>query len=812
MAELVATMVVGPLLSIVKEKASSYLLDQYKVMEGMEEQHRILTRKLPAILDVITDAEEAASHREGAKAWLLEVKRVAYEANEIFDEFKYEALQREAKKNGHYSELGFDIIKLFPTHNRFVFRQKMGKKLCRVCRPLRFDVDSLAKSIAEVLPKKSIVESASKKGPFDILQDALRGHRYLLVLDDVWNREHDKWEKLKSCLTHDAKGSVVLTTTCDEGVAKIMGTVKSYNLAALEDNFIKEIIESRAFSLQKEEERPSVLVNMVGEIVKRCRGYPLAATAQGSVLRTKTSEEEWKAISSRSSICTEESGILQILKLSYNDLPSQMKQCFAFCVVFLKDYVIDVEKLIQLWIAHGFSLEQKEVSPETIGKRIFSELASRSFFVDVKGRKVTSRRSGEMRQSSYHMLTCKIHDLMHDVALSTMENECALALEQPSMIEWLPDSARHLLLSCQEPETILNDSLAKRSPAIQTLLCDTGMEDPLQHLSKYSSLKALRLNIWSTSLPLKSKHLHHLRYLDLSKSDIEALPKDICILYSLQVLNVSDCIELRRLPRQMKYMTALRHLYTHGCPSMTSMPSDLQKLLSLQTLTCFVAGTGSECSHVGELQQLNLGGQLELRGLHNVTVGDAKEANLGNKELQELTLEWGIGNDDDALLLDGLKPHDRLQAITIISYGGTTFPTWLVMLRNVVEIHLSGCNKLQWLFSYDTSFTFPNLKEFTLRNLDSLERWWELSHGQQGKEIIFPQLEKLFIVSFRKLIALPEAALLGGSYGNMARSACPALKVLELKNLRSFEGWDVVEGSQRDEIMFPQLEKLHVID
>ncbi|KAJ1277351.1 hypothetical protein BS78_05G288000 [Paspalum vaginatum] len=132
MAELAVSMVVGPLVSLVKDKVSNYLLDQYNVMEGMEKQHKILKRKLPAILDIMADAEQQASHR-GVKAWLEELKTVAYVANDAFDEFQYEALRRKAKKEGHITKLGLMAgVKLFPTHNRLAFRNKMGNKLSTI--------------------------------------------------------------------------------------------------------------------------------------------------------------------------------------------------------------------------------------------------------------------------------------------------------------------------------------------------------------------------------------------------------------------------------------------------------------------------------------------------------------------------------------------------------------------------------------------------------------------------------------------------------------------------------------------------------
>uniref|UniRef100_A0ACD5ZNA2 Uncharacterized protein n=1 Tax=Avena sativa TaxID=4498 RepID=A0ACD5ZNA2_AVESA len=825
MAEIVVSMAIGPLVSMLRDKASSYLLDQYNVMEGMEEQHRTLKRKLPAILDVITDAEEqATAHREGAKAWLQELKKVAYQANEVFDEFKYEALRREARKNGHYHQLGFNAIKLFPTHNRVEFRHRMGSKLCRILQDIEvllaemqvfgfkyrppppmskqwrqtdyiiidpqeiarrsrdreiknivdillgraskadlavvpivgmgglgkttlaqliynepqiqkhfqlllwvcvsdtFDVNFLAKSIVEASPKKN---EDTEKPPLDRLQKLVSGQRYLLVLDDVWNREVHKWERLKVCLQHGGTGSVVLTTTRDNRVAEIMGTDKPYPLKNLEDSFLKEIIEVKAFGLQ--EKKPAKLVEMVGEIAERCSGSPLAATALGSVLRTKTSVKEWKAVLSRSSICTEETGILPILKLSYNDLPSHMKQCFAFCAVFPKDYKIDVDKLIQLWIANGFIPEHKEDSLETIGKQIFSELASRSFFMDKEESK---------DDKHYSRTTWKIHDLMHDIAMFVMEKECVVANKKPSDTEWFPDTARHLFLSSEVTEGILNDSMKKRSPAIQTLLCHQSVWSPLQDVSKYSSLHALKLCIVTKSFPLKPKYLHHLRYLDLSNSDIKALPEDISILYNLQMLDLSYCSDLHQLPRQMKYMTSLRHLYTHGCRKLKSMPPELGKLTKLQTLTCFVAAhSGPDCCDVAELEHLNLGGQLELCQVENIDMeSEAKLANLGNKnDLKELRLRWTYVCDSE--VLSNFKPHDGLEVLRIYSYGGKC----MGMLQNMVEIHLFRCLRLQVLFRCGTSFTFPKLKQLTLEHMLDFERWSEINERREG-QIIFAVL------------------------------------------------------------------------
>uniref|UniRef100_A0A0E0EVI7 Uncharacterized protein n=1 Tax=Oryza meridionalis TaxID=40149 RepID=A0A0E0EVI7_9ORYZ len=889
-----AEYLVGPLLSKVLEKASSFLVDMYKVMDGMEDQRETLERLLPAILDVIQDAEEKKNHRSGLVcAWLKSLKKVSYEAIDVFDEFKYESLRREAKKKGHrnHTMLGMDSVSLFPSRNPIVFRYRMGKKLRKIVEKIKelvsemnsfglvhqqetpkqwrktdsimvdFDKDIVIRSRDE--EKKKIIRILLDKANntdltvlpivgmgglgkttfaqliyndpeiekhfplrrwccvsdvFDVvtiannicmsterdrekalqdLQKEVGGKKYLIVLDDVWERDYDKWGKLKTCLKKGGMGSAVLTTTRDAEVARIMvtGEVEVHNLENLGEIYMKEIILRRALTLPNNDEHFGILC----KIVHRCHGSPLGAKAFGSMLSTRTTMQEWNDVLTKSNICNEgEDKIFPILRLSYDDLPSHMKQCFAFCAIFPKDYEIDVETLIQLWLAHDFIPLQEEDHLETVAQNIFKELVWRSFFQDVN--KISQREENVYRSQLRDRTTCKIHDLMHDISQSVMGKECLSSSNLKNLMREHP--LYHVLI----PYTSIalpDDFMGNEAPALRTLLFRGYYGNvSTSHLFKYNSLQLRALELpRREELPIRPRHLQHLRYLNLSdNSNIHELPADISTMYNLQTLNLSDCYNLVRLPKDMKYMTSLRHLYTNGCSKLKCMPPDLGQLTSLQTLTYFIVGASASCSTLREVHSLNLSGELELRGLENVSQEQAKAANLGRKEkLTHLSLEWSgeyhaEEPDYPEKVLDALKPHHGLHMLKVVSYKSTNFPTWMTdlsVLENLTELHLEGCtmceefpqfihfkslqvlyliklDKLQSLCCEEARDgkvqIFPALKEVKLIDLERFESWVE-TEGKQENKPTFPLLEEVEISNCPKLTSLPEA---------------PKLKVLKL--------------------------------
>jgi Leucine-rich repeat (LRR) protein len=325
-------------------------------------------------------------------------------------------------------------------------------------------------------------------------------------------------------------------------------------------------------------------------IVHRCAGSPLAAKAFGSLLSNKTSMNEWKDTLAKSNICNERTGILPILKLSFDDLPSHMKQCFAFCALFPKDYEIDVDLLIQLWMAHDFIPVQDGDQPEAVGAQIFKELTWRSFFQDVKQTfPIRHPFCGSLPLRKRTI--CNIHDLMHKVAQFIMGKECTTIVGKPTVIKLLPNPTRHVFLSGYDgysvfgkrQTTTLLDHLLKKQPAMLQTLFFPRYYGPFD-ISQYTSLRALHLPAQSSyGQTHHTGQIQHLRYLNLSGYWLEKLPEEISLMHNLQTLDLSYCKNLRQLPHDMKYMASLRHLYTTGCESLTCMPPGLGQITCLQT-------------------------------------------------------------------------------------------------------------------------------------------------------------------------------------------------------------------------------------
>ncbi|KAL0464447.1 UNVERIFIED_CONTAM: putative disease resistance protein RGA1 [Sesamum latifolium] len=252
-------------------------------------------------------------------------------------------------------------------------------------------------SVSEVFDVKAIVqkmlESATKKRfeNFDmnqlltLLEKEISRKRFLLVLDNVWNKSRDDWLNLKGLLLSGARGSQVIVTTRMEVVATICGTASPYVLEGLSEETSWSLFKQVAFKSTADMENPR-MVSIGKEMVRKCLGNPLSIRVLGGILFGK-SEEVWRRLKDVELSDIGQSGnrILHILKFSYDQLPSHLKRCFTYCSLFPKGYTMDKNTLVNLWIAQGLvSSFYKNQSLEDAGNECFMELLTMSFFQDVK--------------------------------------------------------------------------------------------------------------------------------------------------------------------------------------------------------------------------------------------------------------------------------------------------------------------------------------------------------------------------------------------------------------------------------------------
>ncbi|GLU05074.1 hypothetical protein SLE2022_221940 [Rubroshorea leprosula] len=637
--------------------------------------------------------------------------------------------------------------------------------------------DIVMKKIQEKLGEKKIQEKLGEKK----IQEKSGEKNYLLILDDVWNEERQMWEDLRDCLLgiSEKKGSrwKVLVTTRLENVASLMALTDEHihRPCLLKDDECWSIIKQRAFGNNSV---PEAVEGIGIQIARRCKGVPLAARIIGGMPLN-----EWQAIIENRvwDSPEKEKGILDIIKFSYDRLPTlALKQCFAFCSIFPKDFVMEREMLIQLWMAQGFLESPEEISnmaAEDIGDKYFRYLLSYSLFQEEWRDDVTGS-----------VESCKMHDLIHDFAQSISKFETLIVEER--LGSNISHDVRHLnLIDGREMVPSILEDVAKK---LQTLFSKHVFSSDVQVDLK--RLRVLSLDDASDAkqLPTCFGNSKRLRYLDISRTQMKELPEFISELYNLQTFRFTNCKSLQIPPGGIGDLINLRHIYFND---EERMPANLGRLTNLQTLPLFFVSTtkGRKIEELGSLRGLK--GGLQIRKLDLVEgKSEAEKAKLHEKAVDVLQLCWRKEGNRDILdedVLEGLQPHSNIRRLSIEGYGGRNLASWmlksskeLLSLNNLVELRISNCGMLYRIPGINGFSSLQKLSVICCNELTSLG-------DGDGAVLTSLSLKELLIDQCGKLKSCPVSGL--SSLGWLSIQCCDemtsvgdsdgALTLISLKNL-----------------------------
>ncbi|XP_020212530.1 disease resistance protein RGA2 [Cajanus cajan] len=530
------------------------------------------------------------------------------------------------------------------------------------------------------------------------LSNKLADKKFLLILDDVWNENRVKWVELKNLLQVGATGSKILVTTRSQTIASMMGTIPSHNLEGLPLEDSLSLFVKWAFKEGEEEKHPH-LVNIGREIVTRCGGVPLAVRTLGSLLFSKYEANEWEYVRDNGiwNMPQEKDDILPALKLSYDLMPSYLRQCFALFSLYPKDHEFDSSDLTALWGALGFlDSPKKNWTPEDVANQYLYELMSRSFLQDF------------FNFSTVYTFT--IHDLVHDLALFVAKDEFQFI---NSHIQNIHDNVRHLSFA---QSSFVDNLFTTRSVPVRTIMFLDGESKEANSeallnicVSKFKYLRVLDLSYSACeTLPRSIGKLKHLRYFSIRYNPcIKGLPDSICKLQNLQVLNLVGCMELEALPKGLKKLISLRDF------RITTKQSVLpyNEITNLSSLSIFA------CHNLESIF-----GGVKFPALKTLSVfycGSLKSLSMDAKNFPELEtlIAYGCGNLDLELWKDHHQeesPKLKLKSVTFADIPQlVALPQWLQGTANSLQsLVISSCYNLKMLPEWLSSLT--NLKTLAI--------------------------------------------------------------------------------------------------
>ncbi|KAI9186191.1 hypothetical protein LWI28_014580 [Acer negundo] len=192
-----AELILSAVLPVLFNKLASRELLNFATQEGVRSKLKKWEKTLKTIKVLLNDAEQKQQEDEAVKMWLDDLRDLAYDAEDILDEYATEALRRKLKIEEHQA-----------SNSR---ARKFVPACCIVCTPsdlwsdfsMRSKIDDVTRRLEELRQETDVLRLKEISGPGSTASLQRLPTSSLPTELDIYGRDEDKQKILNMVLRHE---------------------------------------------------------------------------------------------------------------------------------------------------------------------------------------------------------------------------------------------------------------------------------------------------------------------------------------------------------------------------------------------------------------------------------------------------------------------------------------------------------------------------------------------------------------------------------------------------------------------------------
>ncbi|KAI9195537.1 hypothetical protein LWI28_015856 [Acer negundo] len=537
-----AEMIVSPIAEILLAKLGSLAYQEARLIWGFKTDLRKLEKTLKTIKAVLLDAEQQQLHNHEVRVWLEELKDVCYDAEDVFDEFEIEALQRQATVNrGSITQKVWNYLS-WP--KSIAFRFTIGHRI----KEIRERLDEIAANKAKFHLTERVDNRQARRE---------REMTHSFVFDSqVIGRDKEK-EEIIELLAQPSDGD-----DRNISVIPIIGSLVLFKMHDLMHDLVLSMSNNECSMVNSRSQVISKKVRHVSFVDADTieDGLPSFVSNIGHLRTILVSSDEIKPDQSFVDSCVSRFPRLRVLDLEKSNIEVLLKK------------IGNLKHLRYLDLSQNCKLKK-------LSKSICKLQKLETLFLN--GCSELKEIPRELRYlTSLRMLsiTTKQKRLPENI-IGCLNSLRFLGIDECENLEYLCGDIGSL--------KALQTMFIRKCPSLLSLPCDIKYSTSLKTLLIIDCEKLnlriemeeddSRQDLNSTRIQLRSIIIKGL-------PNVEELPQWLLHGNTLESLTIDKCPNFIALPESMQNLQSLQHLFIVDCPKLTSLPEGMHRLIALRRL------------------------------------------------------------------------------------------------------------------------------------------------------------------------------------------------------------------------------------